>query len=120
MTTLGSLSNRRLTLAVASLMLTPGLAVAQIKRFQIEEASIASIQSAIKSGQTTCRAVVQAYMDRGKGLQRSMHRAHYCGRRARSRRNRRCEGGLENNVPHNNGPCNKSIPQLQRVCRVAA
>ena len=66
MTTLGSLSNRRLTLAVASLMLTPGLAVAQIKRFQIEEASIASIQSAIKSGQTTCRAVVQAYIDRAK------------------------------------------------------
>ena len=66
MTTLGSLSNRRLALAVASLMLTPGLAVAQIKRFQIEEASIASIQSAIKSGQTTCRAVVQAYIDRAK------------------------------------------------------
>jgi len=66
MTTLGTLSNRRLALAVASLMLTPGLAVAQIKRFQIEEASIASIQSAIKSGQTTCRAVVQAYIDRAK------------------------------------------------------
>ena len=66
MTTLGSLSTRRLALAVASLMLAPGLAVAQIKRFQIEEASIASIQSAIKSGQTTCRAVVQAYIDRAK------------------------------------------------------
>ncbi len=48
------------------LMLAPGLAAAQIGGFQIEETSIAGIQNAIKSGQTTCRAVVQAYIDRAK------------------------------------------------------
>jgi Asp-tRNA(Asn)/Glu-tRNA(Gln) amidotransferase A subunit family amidase len=42
------------------------MAAAQIQGFQIEEASIAGIQSAIKSGQTTCKAVVQAYIDRAK------------------------------------------------------
>ena len=35
-------------------------------KLQIEEASIASIQSAIKSGDTTCKQVVQAYLDRAK------------------------------------------------------
>jgi amidase len=35
-------------------------------RFQVEEATIESIHSAIKSGQTTCRQVVQAYVDRAK------------------------------------------------------
>ncbi len=35
-------------------------------RFQIEEATIDSIQSAIKSGQVTCKGVVQAYIDRAK------------------------------------------------------
>ena len=34
--------------------------------FQVEEATIASIHAAIKSGQTTCQAVVQAYIDRAK------------------------------------------------------
>jgi Asp-tRNA(Asn)/Glu-tRNA(Gln) amidotransferase A subunit family amidase len=34
--------------------------------FKIEEASIADIQQAIKSGQTTCQQVVQAYIDRAK------------------------------------------------------
>ena len=32
--------------------------------FDVVEASIAEIQDAIVSGQTTCRAVVQAYLDR--------------------------------------------------------
>jgi hypothetical protein len=41
------------------------LAQAQ-NQFRIEEASIADIQRAIKSGQTSCRAVVQAYIDRAK------------------------------------------------------
>jgi Asp-tRNA(Asn)/Glu-tRNA(Gln) amidotransferase A subunit family amidase len=52
--------------AISVLLLAPGLASAQINGFQIEEASIASIHAAIKSGQTTCRAVVQAYIDRAK------------------------------------------------------
>jgi amidase len=34
--------------------------------FQVEEASISDIQNAIRSGQTTCRQVVQAYLDRTK------------------------------------------------------
>ena len=34
--------------------------------FQIEEATIADVQNAIKSGQTTCQAVVQAYIERAK------------------------------------------------------
>lgn len=34
--------------------------------FHVEEASIATIQQAIRSGQTTCRRVVQAYIDRAK------------------------------------------------------
>ena len=34
--------------------------------FQVEEATIAGIHAAITSGQTTCRGVVQAYVDRAK------------------------------------------------------
>jgi hypothetical protein len=56
----------RVVSAGLSLILLPGLAAAQIQGFQIEEASIAGIQNGIKSGQTTCKAVVQAYIDRAK------------------------------------------------------
>ncbi|MDR3416329.1 MAG: amidase [Nevskia sp.] len=35
-------------------------------RFQVEEATIDDIQSAIKSGRTTCKDVVQAYIDRAR------------------------------------------------------
>lgn len=41
-------------------------AAAPAKKFQVEEATIASIHSAIQSGETTCKAVVQAYVDRAK------------------------------------------------------
>ena len=34
--------------------------------FQVEEATISSIHAAIKSGETTCRQVVQAYIDRAR------------------------------------------------------
>lgn len=34
--------------------------------FQVEEATIASIQDAIKAGETTCKQVVQAYIERAK------------------------------------------------------
>lgn len=34
--------------------------------FQVEEATIESIQTAIKTGQTTCQQVVQAYIERAK------------------------------------------------------
>ena len=39
---------------------------AEVPQFQVEEATIATIQNAIKSGQTTCRVVVQAYIDRAR------------------------------------------------------
>jgi len=35
-------------------------------KFQVEEATIASIHSAIQTGQTTCKGVVQAYIDRAR------------------------------------------------------
>ena len=35
-------------------------------KFQVEEATIASIHAAIQSGQTTCKGVVQAYIDRAR------------------------------------------------------
>jgi Asp-tRNA(Asn)/Glu-tRNA(Gln) amidotransferase A subunit family amidase len=40
---------------------------------KIEEISIAGIQAAIKSGQTTCQAVVQAYIDRAKAYNGTLH-----------------------------------------------
>lgn len=46
----------------AVLMLAPPAASAQ--GFRIEEASIADIHNAIRTKQTTCQAVVQAYIDR--------------------------------------------------------
>jgi hypothetical protein len=55
------------SLAVGILLaIAPSIAAGQTKGFQIEESSIADIQNAIKSGQSTCRGVVQAYIDRAK------------------------------------------------------
>src|SRR5262249_13657493 len=56
----------RSVFAALVFLLAPAIALAQIKNFQVEEASIADIQNAIKSCQTTCRAVVQAYIDRAR------------------------------------------------------
>ena len=50
--------------ALAVLVLSPA-ASAQTP-FHVEESTIADVQAAITSGQTTCRAVVQAYLDRAK------------------------------------------------------
>jgi amidase len=45
----------------------PAGVVAQSRAtFEVEEATIASIHTAITSGRTTCRGVVQAYIDRAK------------------------------------------------------
>jgi amidase len=53
--------------AALALALAPCGASAQTQTpFQIEEATIADVQGAIKSGQTTCQAVVQAYIERAK------------------------------------------------------
>ncbi len=66
--------NRKRHLRISALLLAAGLLLiiipslveAQIAGFRVEETSIAGIQNAIRSGQTTCRAVVQAYIDRAK------------------------------------------------------
>ncbi len=51
---------------LATLFLTLGAASAQQSGFHVEEASISDIQSAIRSGQTTCVGVVKAYLERAK------------------------------------------------------
>jgi amidase len=52
-------------LATLAATVAPGVASAADK-FQLEEATIAGIHDAIKSGQITCKGLVQAYMDRVK------------------------------------------------------
>jgi Asp-tRNA(Asn)/Glu-tRNA(Gln) amidotransferase A subunit family amidase len=53
------------TLAAAILLqMSAGLVSAQ--GFQVEESTIAQVHRAIQEGQTTCKAVVQAYIDRAK------------------------------------------------------
>jgi hypothetical protein len=44
----------------------PLFAQARGSGFRIEEASITGIQNAIRSGQTSCQRVVQAYLERAK------------------------------------------------------
>ncbi|HMN47040.1 MAG TPA: amidase family protein [Povalibacter sp.] len=53
------------TLLLSAALLGAGAAHAA-KPFQIEEASIESIQDAIRSGETTCRQVVQDYITRAR------------------------------------------------------
>src|SRR2546427_8417238 len=43
-----------------------GCTAQQTPPFHLQEATIQSIQAAITSGQTSCRAIVQAYIDRAK------------------------------------------------------
>ncbi len=45
---------------------SPSAAMAAGAGFRVEEATIASIQAAIKSGRTTCRQVVEAYVQRAR------------------------------------------------------
>jgi amidase len=61
----------RLTLAIMAALASVAairMEVAQAAPggFRVEEATIADIHAAIKSGQTTCKGVVQAYLDRAK------------------------------------------------------
>lgn len=51
---------------IAGLLISVSPIHAADRGFQIEEATIDSIQGAIKSGQVTCKGVVQAYLDRAK------------------------------------------------------
>ncbi len=62
-------ASRRLLAAAISATLAMSALASQghaAERFQVEEASITDIQNAIKSGQATCKQVVQAYLDRAK------------------------------------------------------
>ena len=52
-------------LAAAALFGT-GVPSTASAEFTVEEATIDDIQSAIKSGEITCKGVVQAYIDRAK------------------------------------------------------
>src|SRR5688572_24923357 len=55
------------TALVAAFAFAPGRAAAQ-GQFRVEEATIADVHSAIKSGQTTCQAIVQAYIERARAF----------------------------------------------------
>jgi amidase len=57
-----------LTLAMSCTIIGAGFAHGAVApaKFQVEEATIESIHRAIKTGQTTCKAVVQAYIARAK------------------------------------------------------
>jgi Asp-tRNA(Asn)/Glu-tRNA(Gln) amidotransferase A subunit family amidase len=65
-----TLTNRRcralLAPAVAAALVLVPHAVQAQSTFRIEEASIAGIHQAIKAGQTTCRQVVEAYVERAR------------------------------------------------------
>jgi len=61
------LLSRNLPVALlCAIVVTPRLVAQTPGGFRIEEASISDIQSAIRSGQTTCKQVVQSYLDRVK------------------------------------------------------
>jgi len=55
---------RKLALAATYIFLAPSLASAQTAQFQIEEATIETIQSAIMRGELTSTRVVQLYLNR--------------------------------------------------------
>jgi Asp-tRNA(Asn)/Glu-tRNA(Gln) amidotransferase A subunit family amidase len=57
-----------LMLSAGTVMFAPVLAWAQQGQFQIEEATIPDIHNAIRSGQTTCQQVVEAYLERTKAF----------------------------------------------------
>jgi amidase len=54
------------SLAIAGLVQSSQVVETQGGRFQLEEATIADVHRAIQGGQLTCRALVQAYVDRAK------------------------------------------------------
>lgn len=58
--------NHLCRLALLMLLLSPASTLAQQGQFHIEEASITDIQNVIKSGQTTCKQVVQTFINRAK------------------------------------------------------
>src|SRR5690242_21437448 len=56
----------RLMLRAIFLCLAAGSSLFAQGGFRVEEASITDIQNAIRAGRTTCREVVQSYLDRVK------------------------------------------------------
>jgi amidase len=56
----------RMGAAALLTLLASGFASGQSKGFQIEEMTIKGLHRAIQDGETTCRQVVQAYLDRAK------------------------------------------------------
>jgi Asp-tRNA(Asn)/Glu-tRNA(Gln) amidotransferase A subunit family amidase len=67
-----AVSGRLLMLVVAGTLASAGCSqkgptpTPVLPKFEVEEATIGNIHAAIKSGQTTCKAVVQAYIDRAR------------------------------------------------------
>ena len=59
---------RTLALAATFTFLAPSLASAQTAQFQIEEATIETIQSAIMRGELTSTRVVQLYLNRIRAM----------------------------------------------------
>src|SRR5947207_9823021 len=57
---------RKLALAATFIFLPPSLTSAQTAKFQIEEATIETIQSAIMRGELTSTRIVQLYLNRIK------------------------------------------------------
>ena len=77
-----STANRRqvrvlgcLLLWVVTGMFVSRSAWAQQGPLRIEEASITDIHNAIRSGQTTCQQIVQAYLERAKAYNGVLHGA---------------------------------------------
>jgi amidase len=63
----GMLSRNLPLVLLCMTAVTPSLS-AQASGFRIEEASISDVQSAIRTGQTTCKQVVQSYLERVKAF----------------------------------------------------
>jgi amidase len=55
-----------LAIAIALVVLWPRPGLAQGQGFKLEEATIQDIQTAIQKGQTTCKQIVQSYLERAK------------------------------------------------------
>ena len=77
-----------LLLASASCAPSPARSEQSTAPFQVEEATIAELHAAITLGPTTCRAVVEAYIDARQGLQRRLHESRHRRRRRRAARHR--------------------------------
>ena len=60
------MKRNHVAISLMVLISSMGAASSHAQQFHVEEKSITDIQDAIKSGQTSCKQVVQAYLDRAK------------------------------------------------------